>query len=82
MAKDCIDILKNKMLELSNEEEKQELQEIFSREIEIPQSKCFDIENDTTKYEEDLNDSFNCGPIDSFLIDDYLTDEARIKLGL
>ena len=61
MSKDCISVLKNNLLELADSDERDELQEIFSREIEIPQSNCFNVDEDPYSYR----------------IDDYMTEETR-----
>lgn len=61
MAKDCIDILKNNLLEIADSDDRPELQEIFSREIEIPVTGEYNVEEDPYSYR----------------IDDYMTEETR-----
>ena len=65
--KDCIDILKENMMKLTtSEEQRTELQEIFSKEIEIPPTGTFDV----NKADDDfitLED----------LIENYFTEEDK-----
>jgi len=63
---DCIDILKTNLMGIVNSEQKDEIQDILSLEIEIPPTGTFDIDED----------------VDSFNIDDYMTEETRKRLGL
>ena len=62
---DCIDILKTNLMNIADDQ-KDEIQDILSLEIEIPPTGTFDIDED----------------VDSFNIDDYMTDETRKRLGL
>lgn len=62
---DCIDILKTNLMSIADDQ-KDEIQDILSLEIEIPPTGTFDIDED----------------VDSFNIDDYMTDETRKRLGL
>lgn len=70
MAKDCTDILKENMMKLvSSSDQRDELQEIFSKEIEIPPTNEFDI----SKADDDfitLED----------LIDNYFTEEDKKEI--
>lgn len=63
---DCIDILKTNLMGIADSDQRDELQDILSLEIEIPPTGVFDVDED----------------VDSFNIDDYMTDETRKRLGL
>lgn len=59
--------LKNNLYKLAaDDKERSELDEIFAREIEIPQSGCYDIDEDP----------------DWFCFEDYMTSDTKKKLGL
>lgn len=65
---DCIQILKDNLMAISDSSQREELQEIFAKEIEIPVSGCYDVDSDEDN--------------DYYLIDDYITDETKKELGL
>lgn len=65
MNKDCLDILKENLYTIASSDQKADMEQIFDREIEVPISGCFDIEEDE----------------DYYCIEDYITEETKRKLG-
>ena len=70
MEKNCTDILKDNLMEIANAEQKEELQELFSKEIEIPPSGCFDVDSDPDYITLDT------------LFNDYMNEDDRKEIGL
>lgn len=59
MEKDCIQLLKEHMMNLASDEQKDELVNIFEKDIKFPESKCIDIDEEG----------------DYFILDDLIDDE-------
>lgn len=68
--RDCIDILKENLWAMASADQRQDIQDILSREIEIPPSGKYDIDQDPDYIDLDT------------LISEYMTEEDKKDIGL